>query len=251
MNFSESEITIFNSKENLTNRFVDYSNVYLLPSVCGFGIITSFLCIVVSLKSDESNAKTFDYILLNSLIDFFFLLIQCFLFIIRCGILCPYGYTWFAKFYEIYIYLYVGYVLILSQVFLNIYVAHDRLKMFSATANFSGRKQISIYKVYLVFAIIATLANLLPYVIAREIVPLGIYQPDPNSTYTEILYVRIFRQDFMTATIQNVLLVYGALKDPFFFFVLFVVSFLVCLRFRNYLKTRHILLKSFTLGMYF
>lgn len=246
MNYSE--LPIIYSKENLTNRFVDYSNVYLLPSICGFGIITSFICIVVSLKRDESNAKTFDYILLNSLIDFFFLLIECFLFFIRCGILCPYGYTWFAKFYEIYIYLYVGYVLISSQVFLNIYVAHDRLKMFSA--NKSAQKQISIYKVYLVLAVISILINLLPFVISREVIPLGIYKPDPNSTYTEILYIRIFRQEFMTATMQTILTVYGAFKDPLFFCILLVISFMVCLRFRTYLKARHILLKSFALGMH-
>lgn len=239
-----SELPIFYSKENLTTRFVDYSNVYLLPSICLFGIITSLVSILVSFKRDESNAKTLDFILINSLIDFSFLLIQSFLFIIRCGLLCPYGYTWFAKFYEIYIYLYIGYSLVSSQVFLNIYVAYDRIKMFSA--KLSSQKPVSIYLAYAICAILSIIANIPNYGISRDIAPRGIYKPDPNSTYTEILYARIYRPEFQTIIMQKVLLVIGIVKEPFFFCVLCLINIWVCIRFRIYLNSRkHLTGKKF------
>lgn len=239
---NNSNLTIYYSKENLTTRFVDYSNVYLLPSICLFGIITSSICICVSYKRDESNAKTLDYILLNSLVDFFFLIIQFFLFIIRCGMLCPYGYTYIAKFYEIYIYLYLGYVLVTAQIFLNIYVVYDRLKMF--TGKLTNQKQLTIYQVFGICVIISIFANMIPYPIAREIVPLGIYKPIPNSSYSEILYARVYRKEFQTIVMQNIFTAILIVKNPFTLFVLCVISILVCFRFRNFLKSRKALLKK-------
>lgn len=242
MNFSSSDLPVFYSKENLTNRFVDNSNVYLLPSICGFGIITSFLCLVVSIKRDDSNAKTLNYILINSCLDFLFLVIESFLFIVRCGALCPYGYKYFSKFYEIYIYLYVGYILVTSQVLLNIYVAYDRLNMFSGKLN--SQSQISIFKVFGICLVISTLANALPYLISKDIIKLGIYKPDgPNSTYSDILYIRTVRKEFDSSVWENIITVVAAIKDPFLFLVLCGVSILVCFRFRAYLKSRKLLIK--------
>ena len=130
-----SNFPIYYSKENLTVRFADYSNVILMPTICYIGVLGSLLSLIVTFKRDESNAKTLDFIFLNSSIDFIFLLTQSFLVVFRCGVLCPYGYKYASKFYEIYIFLYFGYILITSQVFLNIYVSYDRLKMFSAKLN--------------------------------------------------------------------------------------------------------------------
>ena len=246
---SSSNLPIFTSKENLTTRFTDYSNVYLLPSICLFGIITNTFCIIVSFKRDESNAKILDYIFLNSLVDFSFLLIQSFLFIIRCGVLCPYGNTFMAKFYEVYIYLYVGYVLVTAQILLNIYVTYDRLKMFSG--KLSNRKQLTVYQIYGICVIISIFANLLPYPIAREVVPIGILRPNPNSSYSEVLFVRVYRKEFQTLVMQNVLTGVLIVKNPILLSVLCFVSTLVCFRFRNFLKARHTLIKRVITGKYF
>lgn len=236
-------LPVYYSIDNLTNEFVDYSNVYLLPAVCFFGILTNFLCIVVSIKRDESNAKTLNYILINSFVDFFFLAVESPLFIIRCGALCPYSYKYISKFYEIYIYLYCGYILVTSQVLLNIYVSYDRFTMFSR--KFNSNAKMSIYKVYAICAVIAALANALPYLVARGVDRLGLYKPDgPNSTYSEILYIRVIRKEFSSKDWENVLTVVATIRDPFLFLVLCVMSILVCVRFRKYLKSRKILIKK-------
>lgn len=237
-----SSLPVYYSKENLTVRFADYSNVFLLPTVCYIGVLFSILSLFVSFKSDESNAKTLNYIFLNSLIDFLFLITQSFLVVFRCGVLCPYGYKYASKFYEIYIFLYFGYILVTSQVLLNIWVAYDRLKMFSG--KLTGQKPPSIFKVYAVFLVISTLANAPNYLLPREIVPLGIYKLDANSTYYDVLYIRRIREIYLTPLAQNLLTAVLAIKDPFLFLVLCVMSIIVCVRFRIYLKSRKSLVKS-------
>lgn len=238
---------IFYSKANLTTRFVDYSNVYLLPTICYFGVITNTICVLATYKPTEGNSKTLNYIFLNSAVDILFLLIQSFLVIIRCGVLCPYGYTYVAKFYEIYIYLYVGYVLVSSEVFLNIYVTFDRFKMFSGKMN--NQKQLSIYIVYAICVLISIVANALPYLIAKQVVPLGIYMPNPNSTYTEMLYVRAFRQAFETPLFQNLQTAILIIKDSVMFTVLCVLNFILALKFRAYVNSRQRLIKRTQTGL--
>lgn len=237
-----SSLPVYYSKENLTNRFVDYSNVYLLPLTCAFGILTSLICLIVSIKSYNSNAKTLNYIFINSFVDFCFLLIESILFIIRCGSLCPYGYKYLSKFYEIYIYLYVGYLLVMSQILLNIYVAYDRLKMFSGKVN--SQAQMSIFKVFAICLLISSLVNVLSYPASKDITLLGVYKPDgPNSTNVDLLYIRSTRKNFDSIFWENVLTVVVVIKDPLVYVVLCAISILVCVRFRVYLNMRTALLK--------
>ena len=245
---NNSSLPIYYSKESLTIRFADYSNVYLMPTVCAFGIVTSLICIIVSLKRDESNAKLFNYIILNSFIDFLFLWCEFFIFIIRCGILCEYGNTYGAKIYEIYIFLYAGYVLVTSQVFLSIYIAYDRLRIFSTKDG--NKKQMSIFKVYIVCFLISILSNLAPYLISRQVISVGILIPDPNSTYFEVLYVKAFRPDFQTQTADILLTVNLFVKDIVMFIVLCVLNVWICVRFRAYLNARKFLIKKATTCKY-
>ena len=241
MNFS---LPIYYTKSNLTSLFVDYSNVVLLPSICFFGILTSIACILGSYKRDESNSTALCYILINSITDLLFLLIEFFVVIIRCGNLCPLGYTYFSKFYEIYAFLYIGYVLANSQVFFNIYISYDRLKMFSAKRDPLTQKKL--YYVLAICTLIAVIANLPPYAIAKEVVALGIYFPDPNSTDYEILYIRSIREDFQSITWQNVLTAIVTIKDPFMFLVYCFVNVLVCIRFNQFLHKRKSLVSKRT-----
>lgn len=237
-----SSLPIYYSKENLTNRFVDYSNVFLLPSICYFGVVTSLICVTVTFKRDEAHAKSLDFIFLNSSIDFLFLIIQSFLFIFRCGALCPYGYTYSSKIYEIYIYLYVGYVLITSQVFLNIYISYDRLKMFSAKK--TTQKSFRIFKVYAVCAVISILANAPPYIVSKEVVAFAVYMPEQNMTSFDILYKTVFRKELDEHIFHQIMMAITVIKDPVMFCILCLSSILVCIKYRAHFKVRRNLIKT-------
>lgn len=245
-----NSLPIFYSKSSLTSRIADYSNVYLLPLVCLFGMITSLISIVVILTRNppffarllkrELHAlnKTLDYILLNSLIDFTFLLVESFLFIIRCGTLCPHGFTYTAKFYEIYVYLYLGYVLIGAQVFLNIYVAFDMLQMLNAKTYVSQGRGL-IYVVTLICVTMSITVNLPVFLLSKQIVPFGIYMPNgPNSTHSELLYTSVIRPGFETRLAQDLLTLCLVIKNPVMYISLVVLNILVIKRYRKYIKSK-------------
>ena len=246
---NNSSLPIYYSKEPLSTRYGDFSNVYILPTICGFGIITSFLCILVSFRRDESNAKSLDYILLNSIIDFLFLLCEIFVVIIRCGFLCPYGYTYGSKIYEIYIFLYSGYVLVTSQVLLSIYISYDRLNMFSGKV--AAQKKLTIYKAYIIFFFISAISNAPVYGFSRQPVAIGIYMSNLDETSYEVLYRKDFKPEYQTHLANVLLTVLSTIKDPFMFIVLTVVSIWVCVRFRTYLKSRKALIKNVTTSKFF
>lgn len=239
---NNSSLPIYYTKETLSVRYGDYSNVYLLPTICAFGIVTSSLCIIVSAKRDESNAKSLDYIFVNSIIDLPFLLLQIFTFIIRCGALCPYGYSFGAKFYEIYFFQYAGYIFVTAQVFLSMYVSWDRLSMFSGKV--SGKKKMSIFRVFTICLVMSALANAVPYPIAKEVIPLGIYKPIANSSYYEVLYMRGFRKEFQSQVASLLLTIILAIKNPVLFCLLFLLNIWLCIKFRAYLQSRKRLIKK-------
>ena len=240
-----SSLPVYYSKDEFTPRFADYSNVYVLPSICAFGIATNILCIIVSAKRDESNAKSLDYILLNSVIDVVFLLIQFFLFIIRCGALCPYGYTYGSKFYEIYIYLFVGYVLITSKVLLSMYIAWDRLNMFSGILS-AKKPKLNLYMVYIIFFIIGCISNTPQIILPKIIIPLGIYMTNENSTTYEIMWIRSTKVEYQTPLAQWLLTSITIINYPLLFGLLFLLNIWLCVKFRMYLKSRQQLLKYAT-----
>jgi hypothetical protein len=247
-----SPISIYTNKASLTTRYADYSNVYVLPSICLFGILTSIAALAASFKHDESNVSIMTFIFLNSFIDVAFLFIEFWLVIIRCGTLCPFAYTYWAKFYEIYIYLFVGYILVDSQVILGIYVTVERLQMFSG--KLSQTNKPSLYVIYIPCLIVAAILNAPPYAIAREVVQLGVYMPHGNVSSSsfmmnntsdyEFLYARKTRPQFQTELWQVLLTVFVFFKHPFLFLVFCFINIWLWIKFQKYLNKRKSLIKT-------
>lgn len=234
---NSTELPIFYSKENLTTKFQDYSNVVLLPSICLFGMLTSLACLIGSFHKEESNAKILNYIFINSFVDFIFLLTQFFSIIVRCGALCPYGYTYYAKIYEIYVFWFVGYSLVNAQVMFCIYVAYDRLKMFS---NKIDNNRTSLYIVFGVCLCIGVGFNIVPYGFSKDVIVKGVLvtPTSSNTTISAIMYKKIVREEFLAPIPQNILAGLLTIKDPIMFLILCVINFLVCFKFRQYLKNK-------------
>lgn len=237
---NDSSLPIVYTKDDLTSRFLDYSNVYFLPTTCFFGMITSVFCLLSSYKTDASNANLMNYIFINSIVDLFFLLTQFFSFIIRCGTLCPYGYAYLSKAYEIHIFWFIGYSLVNMQVFFNTYVAYNRLKAFSST---SIQKTPNFYYPFYFFAVVAILLNIMPTPLDYDVSAFAIYMPGPNTT--EVLYQVGFRTDFQsTVAFQVTLTVFLAFKDPFMYLFFSFMNLLVVYKFKKYLTKKRKLIKT-------
>lgn len=235
MRTNDSEIRIFYSKSQLTNILIDYSNVYFLPAICLFGMTTSLLNIIVSF-SKELQKNVFKFILVDSIGDFLFLFIQFFLVIIRCGTLCPWGYSYISKLYEIYIYLFIGYVIIAFRVLVDLSVSLNRLLILSNI--FKNSKEYNFYIKMIIFLTIAVLLNLAPFALSKEVGIKGLLYPDPNSTYYEVLYDKKVRESFQASWTQITLSCIAVIKDPLLFTTFCAINIAIAIKFRQHMSKK-------------
>jgi hypothetical protein len=197
-----------------------------------------------------------------SICDMSFLMTQIWLVIIRCGSLCPYGYTYGSKFFEVYIYLFVGYVIITLAVMVDICVSIERLRSFdvkSKTKNGNANYTRQFLLTCLGLLIISIGLNIPLYAASRNVVPLGylitsdvpklndtiiekmnmtqLISIDPDIRY-EILFQKEIEPSWFVPSLQVLITVFTMIKGPVFFFVLAVVNVMVSIRFKAYRKKK-------------
>jgi hypothetical protein len=241
-----SSLEVYHSRTVLTNRLSDYSNVYLLPCICAFGLLTNLASILVTVGMRNKD-HMIKYILINSSVDFLFLLTQLFVFIIRCGDLCPFGYTYAAKFYENYIYFFIGYSLILFQNLFNLYMTIERLCLLSK--NIKYRRFLSKVNkkwLFLLFFVVAIFFNVPINFFLNEIRPLGILiniwntsGADANST--ETLFAVIQKSN--TLSLQIIKTCLYLIKNPLLLILIGFVNIVVAVKFHNFIRKKQKTLK--------
>ena len=167
----------------------DYANTYFLPFICLFGIITNIINAKVLIKMKPDNNIN-NYLLVKSCCDLSFLITQSFTFIIRCGSLCPYSYSYEAKFYEAYIHRYFGYVLISFSFSLDMTASIERILSFKITSG-NNKFQIPFRIRCVILLIISTLICIPQYVLfslPKAVGKLYVYDSKKNSTSYEVIY---------------------------------------------------------------
>ncbi|CAF1037986.1 unnamed protein product [Brachionus calyciflorus] len=235
MNITGSKIRIIYSKNEITNIITDYVNVYWLPGICFFGMITSSLGIIGSFSKDF-NKNPFKLIFIDSLGDFLFLLTQFFLFIMRCGSLCPWGFSYWSKIYEVYIYLFTGYTIITFRVLVDISVAFNRLLIF---LNFKqSSKEFNFYLKALIFLTFSVFLNAPLFAISKEVVVLGHYYPKRNSSFYEVLYTMSNRSIVKPNWVQIILSILAIFKDIVFFVILIGINIGIAIKFKQLMKKK-------------
>ena len=225
---------------------MDYSNVFVLPSICAIGIVTNIINIVVfaerKLLSNKNKNLMEKYMFINSITDLVFLFIEFFLVIIRCGNLCPLGYEFSSKIYELYVYLFVGYTIISFQLLLDISVSLNRLFSFSATN--SKSKEISFLIKCLIFMFVAFIINF-PNTLSNEVAKLGLLElKENNFTRYETLYMVNIKDDFKTSLIKAFLVIFSIIKEPILFVSLLIINIIVAFKFRKHLNMKKKLTKG-------
>ena len=236
----QASLPCYSSTEGLTLRVYDYSNFYLLPAICVFGITTSALNVFVLLKTGiAENIHLF--MLVGSSSDLLFLLIQVFIAVFRCGVLCPFGYTYASKVYELYVYLYLGYAIVTFAAFVHISVSIDRIRLFSHSRTLPTRFHFAV-RCAILFAVSAVLV--MPgYALAREIVPLGVLVKtygSGNQTYKtyETLYTKSMSANWLQPAIQVFLTVLSVAKGPALIALVLFVDIIVIIKFNVHLKKK-------------
>ena len=233
---------IFKSKTELSTRESDFVNVFIFPFICLFGITTNIMNMIIlfdkKMFEKLSNNLMQKYMFINSLADLLFLFVVFFLVIIRCGNLCPYGYAYGSKFYELYIYLFVGYTIVTFLVLIDISISIGKLLSFS---NIMSQNDLIPFRLKcLLFGGLALILNF-PNTLSNEIKISGKLKQTTdgeNSTQVETIYMRGLKSEFKNGILEFFLLAFSLIKEPLLFIVLFVINIIVVYKFHEHLSKK-------------
>lgn len=232
---NSTNLKIYDSLNELTKRMSDFSNVYILPAICLFGIASNSIIILISARLIRQH-RIFSHVLITALSDLLFLVSQLPLFLIRCGILCPYGYSQWAKSYELYVFWFVGYSIVTFQFFLNISVSLERLILFFKVDLNSSRKVFQHFYLKCVgFLIAAIVLNTPGYILSMNVTPLGILN---QSNSTVLLYVKQVKNEYKTQSLQLLLTIIAVLKEPLLIVLLCLIDLFVLVKFKQHIKLK-------------
>jgi hypothetical protein len=209
-------------------------------------MLTAAVSIVVTLTVTRKD-HMIKYILTNSSIDFLFLFSQFFLFIIRCGSLCPYGYTYKSKLYENYVYLYIGYDLITVQAIFNFFMTLERLVLFSSSTKYAKLfGKLNMRWLLFSFLIVALLINMPPYLIDNRIQAFGVVKSNLTTNETEILYLISHNKKNYQPSAHIFIAILILTKSPIFMALTGLVNILVAVKFNQFIQKKKIMLKITT-----
>lgn len=236
------DLICYDSTESFSHRWYDYSNMFLLPAICVFGILTSALNLFILAKTGITE-NIHLYMLIGAVSDFSYLVTQVLIAWFRCGQLCPYSYSYWSKVYELYVYLYLGYVIVTFSALVDISVSIDRILLFSSNHNILSRRRFAVRCVIL---FITAAALVLPdYALAREIVPKGILiQPvsgiDNSTSYAySIIYSKAMKKSWLVPSLQISLTVLSLAKGPILIGTVLIMCVILVLKLRNHQKRKN------------
>jgi hypothetical protein len=143
----DNGLPIYKSLSELsTSNLVDIVNVFILPLIAINSLITNLLCMIVFSNKFLFQHSTYKYLFYVSFSDFMFSLINSLIGIMRCGSLCSYGYNYWLKCYEIYVFLFVGRVFEVSGLLVDIKLSVSRLFAFKNRSLSQNNKKIERFK---------------------------------------------------------------------------------------------------------
>jgi hypothetical protein len=219
------------SKEELTSRLTDYFYVYLVPAICGFGILTNLANIVVTWQLNLSLHVKY-FILVNSFLDFGFLFVRFFSFLIRCGSLCPYGYLYESKFYDLYIYLFFSFILITCQALFNLHMSIERLGIF--TKQTVSVSHLSLKWFILAYFLAATLINTPTYIFSNQISLLL----NNSANTSKLLYTIQVKEDFKSGIGKIAAIVSVLIKSCLIYISMGMINIWTAILFPRFLQKK-------------
>ena len=231
-----NELVLYNNTQQLTNQFTDYSNVFLLPLATLTGLVTNLLSIIVSFKLDKKQLVNY-FMFFNSILNFIFCLLSSFLPIFRCGSLCPYGYSFFSKVYELYFYLLVNNsILLASQTFQGL-LALNRVLAFSNKYNYINIRTFKIASPVVIAVSFIIYGSVL--LSNRQINRFGYMI---NNSSIEYLYK--LEPKVLSNEMKIFIFAINFLQSMGYQFVLFLIDMVICIKLFSYLKSKNKRFKS-------
>lgn len=215
----------FTNDQNLLPIITDIFNVLILPPICFAGILLSLFCIIVTNKF--KNNIVFFFIKINAVSDLSFLTINFFIGIIRCGSICPLDTTYEAKFYEKYIYLFIGSSFLMVSSLIEILII---LVQYLTICKINLFEKINKYFILLIFLLLSIILNS-PIMIIRKI-------DKAISPENEEIFTLQLNEYGKTESGRILSIIYGLIRGAFLFILLFISNCMLTYEYRKYLKSK-------------
>ena len=241
------DIKIYNSTSQISTLFTDYANFIVMPLISFIGIVTNLASFVVALKLDKANLMHL-FILYDSFLNFILSFVSLFIIIVRCGSLCPYGYKFESKIYDLFVFLYSKHTILFVSHALKGLVAWNRLFAFS-TKKTRFKLNIKAFKISsLIILGIGVLLQAFLISYSRFIRKFGVIfrKNAQNEVVYEFLY-KVDLRDFNTG-MRILILCLLLLEDFILILILFIIDVLILVKYLKYAKNRNKKLVSLKKG---
>lgn len=232
----------YESVDDLSLKLVDIANIFVLPFLCAIGIVLNLASIFVILKL-TLKTELYQFMFLNSFVDLLFFIFSIFMALVRCGRYCSLGYTYLSKIYELYIYLYVGNVLLMFITLLNLFTSFNRLISFSKLI--VTKPSIVSFRIkLLVLLLISIVSNLPNYVLTRNVIQIGILrkleQNSNNSTVysAEGIYSVESIKFSLIGAVKAILFIINLARGFLLMIILFILNVMIAVKLKLHLNRK-------------
>ena len=236
-----TQLRCYDSLLEITTKYVDIGNTFLLPIINLFSLVSNLICIKV-LTSNKLKTNIFRLMLFGTISDFIFAIVCISIPFIRCGTFCDWSFSYAAKTFELYVYLVITNSCLLFSLLINIYQAISKYYSFShkiKTSNNSSKKERNI--VFLFF-IVSISINIIVYAIPRDIELVGYLSVKLNETISLIPLYNVENNSIekKNISIEWILFIITILKGVVLISVLLILNILVFAKLKKYIAKRKI-----------
>ena len=245
---------IYYSLQSLSSILIDTLNFYFLPFISMYSFICNILMVIV-FTNKRLNGDVYQYLLFDSLVGTFYFSISTFIFLIRCGVYCPYGYDYTSKFYELYLYFFIGKTVEVIIFLIDLYLCVIKYRAFSTNGPpvpvNKNRDRLCFIISISSFILISILINILPTFYGRTITQIGYLasnQTFNNQTLTKLerpLFI-VSKSNLASNQIFNIILQsFTILQGLVLLLIIFLMNVLVTLRLRKFLLKKSTISSKF------
>jgi hypothetical protein len=234
---SHKKEKIFESISTLTPLFSDFSNIFILPMIAFYSCINNIICIITFANRRLIKNPTYKYMLYISISDFIYSLINMFIFTIRCGVYCSFGYSYGSKLFETYVYQFLAKVFECSTILADIKLSFIRLDSFKKT-NVHKKKLVKLH--FLVFFLAAIFLIAPSAVIFKEVKLFGylLILNGSNQTTYEPLYLSQSTQLGTNIYVKSIIISLSLIRGLVLLNFLSVINLIVFIKFRIYMNNK-------------
>ena len=220
----------YHSLEVLSLRLNDTINVYVMPFINIYTLICNLITAVI-FSNKKLKGDIYRYILAQAISSSIYFTMSNSLSITRCGALCPWGYDYYSKLFELYIYLYLGKIIEFFHYLVDLTMCIVKLRSFSVERRRSSNTQANsnsnrnFYIMIFIFIISSFVYNILPSFYGRSIIQIGylVSNKTINKNLTETVIERPLFTVYRDNSINNF---YNTLVQIIFSVLIFILLLL-------------------------